>query len=96
MSHKNSMVIAYSIYDITSQIYSLFTNKPATEYHRSGYPPIFGVIESYPTIVLPTLTGLPGVTLVLVGGQIFPQSSNPALRGVTLEVVGGPLLVTHN
>ena len=36
------------------------------------------------------LTGLPGVTLALVGGPILTKSSNPALRGVNLEVVGGP------
>ena len=46
--------------------------------------------------MLPTLTGLPGVTLVLVGGRIFTQSSNPVLRGVTLEVAGGsPLDYTN-
>ena len=39
--------------------------------------------------MLPTLTVLPGVTLVLVGGPILTPSSNPALRGVNLEVVGG-------
>ena len=38
--------------------------------------------------MLPTLTVLPGVTLVLVGGPILTPSSNPALRGVNLEVVG--------
>ena len=36
----------------------------------------------------PTLAVLPGVTLVLVGEPILTPSSNPALRGVTLEVVG--------
>ena len=56
-------------------------------------PYYFGVIESYPTIVLPTQTVLPGVTLVLVGGPILTPSSNPALRGVNLEVVGGKPLV---
>ena len=40
--------------------------------------------------MLPTLTVLPGVTLVLVGGPILTPSSNPALRGVNLEVVGAP------
>ena len=40
--------------------------------------------------MLPTLTGLPSVTLFLVGGPILTRSSNPALRGVNLEVVGGP------
>ena len=49
-----------------------------------------GFIESYPTIVLPMLTGLPGITVVLVGGPILTQSNNPALCGVNLEVVGGP------
>ena len=39
--------------------------------------------------MLPTLTGLPSVTLVPVGGPILTPSSNPALRGVNLEVVGG-------
>ena len=33
---------------------------------------------------------LPGVTLVLVGEPILTPSSNPALRGVNLEVVGEP------
>ena len=47
-----------------------------------------GVSESYPTIVSPTLAVLPGVTLVLVGEPILTPSSNPALRGVNLEVVG--------
>ena len=42
--------------------------------------------------MLPTLTGLPGVTLVLVGGPILTPSSNPALRWVNLEVVGGTTL----
>ena len=56
---------------------------------------MFGVIESCPRIVLPALTGLPGVILVLVGGPILPRSSNQASRGVNLEVVadhlrGGP------
>ena len=32
--------------------------------------------------------GLPGVTLVLVGGPILTQSSNPALHRVNLEVDG--------
>ena len=86
------MVIAYSLYSITLQKYSLFTNKPAIKLHRSGYLTIFGVIESYPTIVLPTLTELPGVTLVLVGGPILTLSSDPTLRWVNLEVVGGPPL----
>ena len=36
----------------------------------------------------PTLAALPGVTLVLVGEPILTPSSNPALRGVNLEVVG--------
>ena len=36
----------------------------------------------------PTLAVLPGVTLVLVGEPILTPSSNPALRGVNLEVVG--------
>ena len=36
---------------------------------------------------------LPGVTLVLVGGPILTPSSNPALRGVNLEVVGGTTLL---
>ena len=89
MSYKNSTVIEYSLYNIASQKYSLFTNKPAIEQHRSGYPTIIEVIKSYPTIVLPTLTVLPGVTLVLVDGPILTPSSNPALRGVNLEVVGG-------
>ena len=40
--------------------------------------------------MLPTLTGLPGVTLVLVDGPILTRSSNPALRGVNLKAVGGP------
>ena len=40
--------------------------------------------------MLPTQTELPGVTLVLDGGPILAPSSNPALRGVNLEVVGGP------
>ena len=44
--------------------------------------------------MLPTLTGFPGVTMVLVGGPILTQSSNPALRGVNLEVVGGTTRVT--
>ena len=35
---------------------------------------------------------LPSVTLVLVGGPILTPSSNPALRGVNLEVVGGTTL----
>ena len=70
------MVIAYSLYNITLQKYSLFTNKPTIEQHCSVYPTILGVIESYPTIMLPMLMGLPGVTLVLVGGPIFTQSSN--------------------
>ena len=39
--------------------------------------------------MLPTLTVLAGVTPVLVGGPILTPSSNPALRGVNLEVVGG-------
>ena len=82
------MVIAYSLYNITLQKYYSFTNKPTSEQHRSGYPTIFGVIESYPTIVLPTLTGLPGVTPVLVGLPLLTPSSNPSLRGVNLEVVG--------
>ena len=46
------------------------------------------VKESYPTIVLPTLTWSrrnPGS----VGGPISAQLSNPALRGVTLEMVLG-------
>ena len=30
-----------------------------------------------------------GVTLQVVGGPILTPSSNPALRGVNLEVVGG-------
>ena len=88
------MVIAYSLYNITLQKYSLFANNPTIEYHRSGSPTILRVIESYPTIMLPTLTGLPGVTLVLVGRPILTQSSNPALRGVNLEVVGGPTQVS--
>ena len=50
------------------------------------YPTIYGVIESYPTIVLPMLTGLPGITMVLVYGPIFTQSSNPALCGVNAKV----------
>ena len=36
----------------------------------------------------PTLAVLPGITLVLVGEPILTPSSNPALRGVNLEVVG--------
>ena len=40
--------------------------------------------------MLPKLTVLPGVTLVLVGGPILTPTSNQALRGVNLEVVGGP------
>ena len=60
------------------------------EQRRSGYPTIFSVIESYRTIVLPTLTGLPSVTLVLISRPILTLSSNPALRGVNLEVVGRP------
>ena len=40
--------------------------------------------------MLPTLAVLPGVTLVLVGEPILTPSSNPALRGVNLEVVGEP------
>ena len=55
-----------------------------------------GAIESYPTIVLPTLTVLPGVTLVLVGGPILTPSSNPALRGVNLEVVGGTTQLSYS
>ena len=55
-------------------------------------PYYFGVIESYPTIVLPTLTVSPGVTLVLVDASILTPSSNPALRGVNLKVVGGTTL----
>ena len=90
MSHKISLVIAYSLYNITLQKYFLFSNTAAAT------PTVLGVIESYPTVMLPTLTELPGVTLVLVDGQIFTQSSNPELSGVTLEVVGGPPLVTHN
>ena len=39
------------------------------------------------------LTGLPSITLVLVVGPILTPSSNPALHGVNLEVVGGPPLV---
>ena len=44
--------------------------------------------------MLPVLTDneVTGVILVLVGGPIFTQSSNPALRGVTLKVVSAPLL----
>ena len=38
----------------------------------------------------PTLAVLPGVTLVLVGEPILTPSSNPALRGVNLEMVGEP------
>ena len=37
--------------------------------------------------MLPTLTVLLGVTMVLVGGPILTPLSNPALRGVNLEVV---------
>ena len=92
MSHKNSMLIAYSLRNITLRKYSLFTNKPKIEQHRSRYPTIFEDIESYPTIVLPTLTGLPCVGLVLAGGPIFTKSSNPALRGVTLEGVAEQLM----
>ena len=36
------------------------------------------------------LAVLPGETLVLVGEPILTPSSNPALRGVNLEVVGEP------
>ena len=50
----------------------------------------------FAVIVLPTLTVLPGVTLVLVGGPILTPSSNPALRGVNLEVVGGTTQVKAN
>ena len=39
---------------------------------------------------------LPGVTLVLVGGPILTPSSNPALCGVNLEVVGGTTLNINN
>ena len=46
-------------------------------------------VESYTTIVLKTLTGLPGVTLVLVGEPILTPTSKPALRRVNLKVVGG-------
>ena len=74
--------------------YSLISNKLTIEQDRSGYPTIFGVIESYQTIVLPTLTALPGVTLVLLGGPIFTQSCHPPLRGATLEVVIGPTEVS--
>ena len=42
--------------------------------------------------MLPTLTVLPGVTLVLVDLPILTPSSNSALRGATLEVVGGTTL----
>ena len=49
-------------------------------------PSILGVIESYPTIVLPKLSGLPGVTLVLVGRLISTPSSRLALN---MEVVDG-------
>ena len=45
--------------------------------------------------MLPMLTVLPGVTLVLVGGPILTPSSNPALRGVNLEVVGGTTLARN-
>ena len=44
--------------------------------------------------MLTTLTVPPGVTLVLVGGPILTTSSNPALRVVNLEVVGGTTLGT--
>ena len=48
--------------------------------------------------MLLTLTVLPGVALVLVGEPILTPSSNPALRGVNLEVIGGTTLVAvdHN
>ena len=36
---------------------------------------------------------LPGITLVLVGEPILTLSSNPALRGVNLEVVGETTLL---
>ena len=39
---------------------------------------------------------LSGVTSVLVCGPILTPSSNPAIRGVNLEVVGGPTLVSIN
>ena len=39
---------------------------------------------------------LPTLTLVLVGGPILTPSSNPALRGVNLEVVGGTTLNIFN
>ena len=44
--------------------------------------------------MLPTLTVLPGATLVLVDGPILTPSSNPALHGVNLEVVGGTTQVS--
>ena len=83
------MVIAYSLYNITlqnilcSQTYQRSSNTAAATQLFLGF------IESYPTIVLPMLTGLPGITLVLVGGPILTPLSNPALCGVNLEVVGG-------
>ena len=46
--------------------------------------------------MLPTLTVLPGATLVVVGGPILTLSCNPALLGVNLEVVGGPTLENVN
>ena len=57
MSHKNFLVIAYSLPQrhITK---IFFVYKQANDrVNHSGYPTILGVIESYPIIVLPTLTG---------------------------------------
>ena len=92
MSHKNSMVIAYFICNINyKNILCLQTNQRSS--NTAAATLLFlGVIESYPTIVLPTLTVLLCVTLVLVGGPILTPSSNPALRGVNLEGVGGTTL----
>ena len=86
---KISYYIAYSLHQ-HHIIKIFFVYKQNNDRVTPQRPPYyFRVIESYPAIVLPTLTGLPHVTLVPVDGTIFTRSSNLALRVVTLEVVGG-------